>query len=142
MRPSPVDPYGIAKVAAEETLKVLAKVHDFDWNIAVPHNIVGEGQKMTLIEWMSIMLNRNLQGLPSIIYGDGNDASYIDDCINCLMMGVDPAIRSETKYRSRRRSNFINDRLRETGLNYQPITPAGLRRLNMPLVHQTKHEIY
>ena len=46
MQPAPVDPYGIAKVAAEETLKVLAKVHEFEWNIAVPHNIVGEGQNM------------------------------------------------------------------------------------------------
>ena len=45
MRPAPVDPYGIAKVAAEETLKVLGEVHEFEWNIAVPHNIVGEGQK-------------------------------------------------------------------------------------------------
>ena len=87
MRPAPVDPYGIAKVAAEETLKVLGEVHEFEWNIAVPHNIVGEGQKYDdpYRNVMSIMLNRNLQGLPSIIYGDVNkqDVLYID-CIDCL----------------------------------------------------------
>ena len=31
MDTKPVDPYGIAKVAAEETLKVLSDVHGFDW---------------------------------------------------------------------------------------------------------------
>lgn len=132
MRPSPVDPYGIAKVAAEETLKVLAKVHNFDWNIAVPHNIVGEGQKYDdpYRNVMSIMLNRNLQGLPSIIYGDGNQTrcfSYIDDCIDCLIkMGVDPAIRSETiNIGPDEEVVSINDLAslcaNETGLNYQPI---------------------
>lgn len=101
MTPAPVDPYGIAKVAAEETLKVLGKVHDFEWNIAVPHNIVGEGQKYDdpYRNVMSIMLNRNLQGLPSIIYGDGEQTrcfSYIDDCIQCLIkMGIDPNITDE-----------------------------------------------
>lgn len=101
METKPVDPYGIAKVAAEETLKVLGKVHGFDWNIAVPHNIVGEGQKYDdpYRNVMSIMINRNLQGLPSIIYGDGEQTrcfSYIDDCLNCLVkMGIDPTINGE-----------------------------------------------
>lgn len=132
MRPSPVDPYGIAKVAAEETLKVLAKVHDFEWNIAVPHNIVGEGQKYDdpYRNVMSIMLNRNLQGLPSIIYGDGQQTrcfSYIDDCINCLVkMGIDPAIRGETiNIGPDEEVVSISDLAglcaNETGLNSQPI---------------------
>jgi UDP-glucose 4-epimerase len=101
MPTKPVDPYGIAKVAAEETLKVLSQVHGFDWNIAVPHNIVGEGQKYDdpYRNVMSIMINRNLQGLPSIIYGDGEQTrcfSYIEDCLNCLVkMGTDPTISKE-----------------------------------------------
>ena len=90
MQPKPVDPYGIAKVAAEDTLRVLAKVHEIEWNIAVPHNIVGDGQKYDdpFRNVMSIMLNRNLQGLPSIIYGTGEQTrcfSYIDDCIECIV---------------------------------------------------------
>ena len=101
MDTKPVDPYGIAKVAAEETLKVLSDVHGFDWNIAVPHNIVGEGQKYDdpYRNVMSIMINRNLQGLPSIIYGDGEQTrcfSYVDDCLNCLIeMGINPRINKE-----------------------------------------------
>ena len=34
MRPMPVDPYGIAKAAAEEVLKVLCDTHEMEWNIA------------------------------------------------------------------------------------------------------------
>ena len=102
MNPAPVDPYGIAKVAAEEVLKVLSKVHNIEWNIAVPHNIVGEYQKYDdpFRNVMSIMLNRNLQGKPSIIYGDGNQTrcfSYVDDCVQCLeKMGTQENIVYET----------------------------------------------
>ena len=38
---NPVDPYGIAKVAAEETLKTLCEIHKIEYCIAVPHNIIG-----------------------------------------------------------------------------------------------------
>jgi UDP-glucose 4-epimerase len=132
MQPTPVDPYGIAKVAAEETLKVLAQVHEFEWNIAVPHNIVGEGQKYDdpYRNVMSIMLNRNLQGLPSIIYGDGEQTrcfSYIDDCIDCLVqMGIDPNINEETINIGPDEEVITINALaslcaNETGLNRQPI---------------------
>ena len=102
MDPAPVDPYGIAKVAAEEVLKVLGKVHNIEWNIAIPHNIVGENQKYDdpFRNVMSIMLNRNLLGKPSIIYGDGTQTrcfSYVGDCIQCLeKMGMDSNINNET----------------------------------------------
>tara|TARA_Y200000002_G_C22617145_1_gene636531 strand:- start:245 stop:1246 length:1002 start_codon:yes stop_codon:yes gene_type:complete len=89
MQPKPEDPYGIAKVAVEESLKLLCKTHFMDYNIAVPHNIVGPNQKYDdpFRNVMSIFINRNLQNKPSIIYGDGNQTrcfSYIDDVIFCL----------------------------------------------------------
>ena len=89
MQPSPVDPYGIAKVAGEEVLKVLSNTHGMEWNIAVPHNIVGPRQRYDdpYRNVMSIMINRNLQGKPAIVYGTGEQIrcfSYIDDCIYCL----------------------------------------------------------
>ena len=89
MLPKPEDPYGIAKVAVEDTLKLLCEVHSMDYNIAVPHNIVGPNQKYDdpFRNVMSIFINRNLQNKPSIIYGDGNQTrcfSYIDDVIFCL----------------------------------------------------------
>lgn len=89
MTPLPVDPYGIAKVASEDVLKVLSKVHKIKYTIAVPHNIVGPFQKYDdpYRNVMSIMLNRMLQNKPPIIYGDGEQTrcfSYVDDCISCL----------------------------------------------------------
>tara|TARA_B110000008_G_scaffold23158_1_gene20969 strand:- start:1179 stop:2180 length:1002 start_codon:yes stop_codon:yes gene_type:complete len=89
MKTKPVDPYGIAKVAGEETLKVLSETHGMDYNIAVPHNIVGPNQKYDdpFRNVMSIFINRNLQSKPAIIYGDGLQKrcfSYIDDVIFCL----------------------------------------------------------
>ena len=89
MTTKPEDPYGIAKVAVEDTLKLLCEVHSMDYNIAVPHNIVGPNQKYDdpFRNVMSIFINRNLQNKPSIIYGDGNQTrcfSYIDDVIFCL----------------------------------------------------------
>ena len=94
MPPKPEDPYGIAKVAAEDTLKLLCEVHGMEYNIAVPHNIVGPNQKYDdpFRNVMSIFINRNLQNKPCIIYGDGEQKrcfSYIDDCIYCLLKLVD-----------------------------------------------------
>jgi len=101
MTPAPVDPYGIAKVAGEEVLKALCETHGMEWNIAVPHNIVGPRQRYDdpFRNVLSIMLNRNLQGKPVYVYGDGEQTrcfSYIDDCIQCLeKMTLDPNVVNE-----------------------------------------------
>lgn len=100
--PMPEDPYAVAKVAAEDVLKILCETHGMEWNIAIPHNIVGPRQRYDdpFRNVMSIMINRNLQGKPSIIYGDGNQTrcfSNVDDCIQCLeKIALDPNIVSET----------------------------------------------
>lgn len=102
MTPKPQDPYGIAKVAGEDTLKLLGDVHDMEWNIAIPHNIIGPNQKYDdpFRNVLSIFINRNLQGKPVIIYGDGEQKrcfSYVDDCIYCLeKLALDPHITSQT----------------------------------------------
>ena len=101
MKPMPIDPYGIAKVAAEDTLKCLADVHGMEYNIAVPHNIIGERQKFDdpYRNVVSIMANRNLQDKPAIIYGDGEQKrcfSYVADCVSCLVkMALDEEIVNE-----------------------------------------------
>lgn len=101
MTPQPVDPYGVAKVAGEEVLKILSETHGMEWNIAVPHNIVGPRQKFDdpFRNVMSIMINRNLRGLPAIVYGDGSQTrcfSYVDDCVGCLeKMALDSKIHSQ-----------------------------------------------
>ena len=101
MKPMPVDPYGIAKVAGEDVLKVLANLNKMEWNIAVPHNIIGPNQKYDdpFRNVLSIFINRNLQNKPSIIYGDGQQTrcfSYIDDVIFCLeKLALDKNINKE-----------------------------------------------
>jgi len=97
----PVDPYGVSKVAAENILKILSKTHNIEYNIAVPHNIIGPRQKYDdpYRNVVSIMINLMLQKRNPIIYGDGNQKrtfSDIDDCIYCLdKLITDPKIISQ-----------------------------------------------
>ncbi len=98
----PVDPYGISKVAAEKILKVLCNTHGVEYNIAVPHNIIGPKQKYDdpYRNVVSIMSNLILQDRRPIIYGDGEQTrcfSDIDDCIYCLdRLITDKNVVSET----------------------------------------------
>ena len=136
MLPKPEDPYGIAKVAVEDTLKLLCEVHSMDYNIAVPHNIVGPNQKYDdpFRNVMSIFINRNLQNKPSIIYGDGNQKrcfSYIDDVIFCLeKLALDKKISKEIiNIGPDEETITINELAKivanETGYNGKPLYVAG-----------------
>jgi UDP-glucose 4-epimerase len=94
MRPKPVDPYAISKVASEDVLINLCELNNIEWVIAVPHNIIGPRQKYDdpFRNVVSIMINRMLQGKAPIIYGDGEQKrcfSYIDDCLSCLIPMLD-----------------------------------------------------
>jgi len=87
--PAPEDPYGIAKVCAEQQLKNLCITHGVDYVIAVPHNIIGPCQKYDdpFRNVASIMINLMLQNRSPVIYGDGTQQrcfSYVDDCLACL----------------------------------------------------------
>ncbi len=98
---NPVDPYGVSKVAAENILKILSKTHKIQYNIAVPHNIIGPKQKYDdpYRNVVSIMINLMLQKKNPIIYGDGKQKrtfSDIEDCIYCLdKLMTDPNIISQ-----------------------------------------------
>jgi len=87
--PNPADPYGVTKLAAENILKILSKTYGFEYNIAVPHNIIGPRQKYNdpFRNVASIMVNLMLQKRKPIIYGNGEQKrcfSDIDDCLSCL----------------------------------------------------------
>lgn len=99
--PNPIDPYGIAKVAAEGTLKALCKLHGVEYVILVPHNIIGARQRYNdpYRNVASIMINRALQGKPIMVYGDGQQKrcfSPIDDCLDSLVKAIDAPISGET----------------------------------------------
>ncbi len=98
---NPVDPYGVSKVAAERILQILCDTHGVEYNIAVPHNIIGPKQKYDdpFRNVVSIMINLILQNRKPIIYGDGEQKrcfSDVEDCIYCLdKLITDPNIVSE-----------------------------------------------
>jgi UDP-glucose 4-epimerase len=94
MKPMPVDPYAISKVASEDVLTNLCDLNNIEWVIAVPHNIIGPRQRYDdpFRNVVSIMINRMLQNKAPIIYGDGEQKrcfSYIDDCLSCLIPMLD-----------------------------------------------------
>ena len=97
----PADPYGVSKVAAEQILKILANTHGFEYNIAVPHNIIGTKQKYddAYRNVASIMINLILQKRRPIIYGSGNQKRCFSDIKDCIVplekLIVDPKIISE-----------------------------------------------
>lgn len=99
--PNPIDPYGVSKLAAEKILKILCETHNVEYNIAVPHNIIGPKQKYDdpFRNVASIMTNLMLQNRKPIIYGDGAQKrcfSDVDDCIYCLdKLLFDPEIKSQ-----------------------------------------------
>ncbi len=100
--PYPVDPYGIAKLAAEKILINLSNTHGIEYNIAVPHNILGPKQKYDdpFRNVAAIMINLMIQNRQPIIYGDGTQTrsfSDVHDCIYCIdKLATDKNIISET----------------------------------------------
>lgn len=89
MEPNPQDPYAISKVASEDLTELLADVHEFEYVIAVPHNIIGPRQRYDdpFRNVAAIFINRMLQGEQPIIYGDGEQKrcfTFIQDDIRPL----------------------------------------------------------
>ena len=50
----PVDPYGVAKVAAEDVLKILSKTHNIEYNIAIT-SLVPSKDTLILIEMLYLL---------------------------------------------------------------------------------------
>ena len=89
MLPAPIDPYGVAKAAAEADVRIAGDQHALSWTIIRPHNVYGVHQDL----WtpyrnvLGIWMARHLRGLPLRIYGDGHQQrafSWVDDCLPCL----------------------------------------------------------
>ena len=86
MLPSPVDPYGLAKVQAENHLKILNDIHGLNYITVVPHNVIGIGQRFydPFRNVVGIMINRTLHKKPIIIYGDGEQKRSFSNVIDCI----------------------------------------------------------
>ena len=80
----PEDPYGIAKLAVEQELRVSKEMFDLDYIIFRPHNVYGERQNIAdrYRNVVGIFMNQILQDKPVTIFGDGEQTrafSYIGD---------------------------------------------------------------
>jgi UDP-glucose 4-epimerase len=83
---NPVDPYGVAKLACEQDIRIAGEQHGLDYCVLRPHNVFGEGQNI----WdkyrnvIGIWMRQALAGLPMTIYGTGDQVrafSYIGNCL-------------------------------------------------------------
>jgi UDP-glucose 4-epimerase len=100
MRPEPIDPYGIAKYAAEMDIQVAGIQHGLEWCIIRPHNVYGRFQNI----WdryrnvLGIWTYQALKGEPLTIYGDGEQTrafTYIDDILEPLYKATGPRARNQ-----------------------------------------------
>lgn len=84
MTPLPEDPYGIAKLAVEQELRVSHEMFGLDYVIFRPHNVYGERQNIgdRYRNVVGIFMNQVMQGQPMTIFGDGEQTrafTYIQD---------------------------------------------------------------
>lgn len=92
----PIDPYGVAKFACEQDIRIAGEQHGLDWCILRPHNVYGPGQVITqkYRNVFGIWMQRHMAGEPLLVYGDGQQMrafSYIDDILLPLYKaGVSP----------------------------------------------------
>jgi UDP-glucose 4-epimerase len=82
--PHPEDPYGIAKLAVEQELKICKEMFDLNSIIFRPHNVYGEKQNIgdKYRNVVGIFMNQILQNQAMTIFGDGKQSrafSYIGD---------------------------------------------------------------
>jgi len=94
MPPAPVDPYGMNKAAMEAITRQMAPVHDYQWVIIRPHNLIGPRQLCSdpLRNVAGIFINCALRGEPIKIYGDGHQMralSNIKDSLPCYLRAIE-----------------------------------------------------
>ncbi len=96
---NPIDPYGQAKLYAENQLRILCNAHGVKWAILNPHNIIGTRQQITPYRnVLSIFLNRLKLGMPVYIYGDGEQKrsfSPVADCLPSIIRAIHGAADGE-----------------------------------------------
>src|SRR5688572_4669420 len=82
MIPHPEDPYGIAKLAVEQELRVTREMMGLEYVIFRPHNVYGEYQNIgdAYRNVIGIFMNQVMSNRPLTIFGDGSQTrafSYV-----------------------------------------------------------------
>ena len=79
--PAPIDPYGVAKYAVEQDIKIAHDQHGLEYTIIRPHNVIGIYQNI----WdkyrnvVGIFIRKVIDGEPLLIYGDGEQTRAFSD---------------------------------------------------------------
>lgn len=84
MTPVPEDPYGVAKLAVEQELRVSHEMFGLDYVVFRPHNVYGEYQNLgdRYRNVVGIFMNQLMQDKPLTIFGDGTQTrafTYVGD---------------------------------------------------------------
>jgi len=90
MVPVPEDPYGIAKLAVEQDLRVTHEMFGLNYVVFRPHNVYGEFQNIgdRYRNVVGIFMNQLMQGKPLTVFGDGTQTrafSYIGDIVPSIV---------------------------------------------------------
>jgi UDP-glucose 4-epimerase len=88
--PQPIDPYGLAKLHAEQHLNLMSDIYGIKVYHMVPHNVAGPNQCYSdpFRNVMSIFTNLILNNKTVYVYGDGlqkRSFSHVSDCIDAFV---------------------------------------------------------
>ena len=89
----PKDVYGVNKLAAEQILKIMAKVYDFEYVIFRPHNIYGPGQMMDdpYKNVVALFMRKLIEGESCTLFGEGKMKrafSYVDNVVDVFIQAL------------------------------------------------------
>jgi UDP-glucose 4-epimerase len=117
--PLPQDLYGINKLAVEQALRVMSRVHDFEYVVVRPHNVTGPRQNMSdpYRNVVTLFMNHLLKNKPYSIYGNGEMRrcfSYVKDVVDIIyrcgfedVAGMTFNVGSDTDYSINELSHII-----------------------------------
>jgi UDP-glucose 4-epimerase len=87
--PKPQDIYAVSKLAIEDSLRIMSRIHGFEFVIVRPHNVFGPRQNMKdpYRNVVTLFMNHILRQEPYAIYGDGEMRrcfSYVKDVVEAI----------------------------------------------------------
>ena len=91
---APADPYGVAKSAVEQELRISREVFGLPYIVFRPHNVYGERQNLgdRYRNVVGIFMNQALRGEPLTIFGDGTQTrgfTHVDDVAPVIAQSIE-----------------------------------------------------
>jgi UDP-glucuronate 4-epimerase len=94
---SPISPYGVSKLAAENLICAYAAASGMPFTIMRPFSVYGPRQRQDMA--FNIFIRKILNGDTIEVYGDGSQSrtnTFISDLVNGLILGIQGAVSGET----------------------------------------------